>query len=166
MHAAEEDETATVQVPTSLVTKEAEAEAAPNNPRADTRAFIGQLRHLPQGEFLVAYSTLPGCVSFEYTGIGSLWLKIIASKIPVANESIEDLLTVVNQEMMEIANKESFEFQQPEKLARLNKLLFLKDLGMCGDCYYVELQGPLSESNCIVSYRLYVYKQDWKVGNC
>ena len=156
------DETDTALVPTSLVTREAEAEGASKNPRADTtRGFNVQLQHLPKkGNFLVAYSTLPGCVSLDYNDdelIGSLWLKIIASKVPVACESIEDLLTLVNEEMMEKANKEGFDFQQPEKLARLNKLVVLKDLGMCNDCYYVEeLQGPLS-SNFIVSHIQTIY---------
>ena len=90
------------------------------------------LQDLPkEGNFLVAYSTLPGCIANEYNGQlngqlkGSLWLEIIARRVQEEDVSIEDLLTIVNEELHSKCQKEGYHYQQPEKLARLNNRLFL-----------------------------------------
>ena len=85
------------------------------------------LLDLPQkGSFLVAYSTLPGCIANEYNGQmkGSLWLDIIARKLQ-EDETVENMLTDVNEELLSKCQKEGYDYQQPEKLVRLNKRLYL-----------------------------------------
>ena len=87
------------------------------------------LRKLPKkGNFLAAYSTLPGCKSHDIVEKGSLWLDILARKLPVKQASIDDVLTEVNGELLTLYQTEdNYEFQQPEKLSRLNKILYLLD---------------------------------------
>lgn len=86
------------------------------------------LQDLPkEGNFLVAYSTLPGCIANEYKGQikGSLWLDIIARKVQECDVSVEDLLTDVNEELLNKCREEKYDYQQPEKVSRLNKRLYL-----------------------------------------
>lgn len=74
---------------------------------------------------LVAYSTLPGCRSIDLYGIGSLWLKALAKHLPTSRETIEVLLTDVNKELLAHYREHGLEFQQPEKISRLNDRLYL-----------------------------------------
>ena len=89
-----------------------------------------------EGNFLVAYSTLPGCISNEYIGRGSLWLEILARHLMTSHETIEVLLTDVNMELLDFYRTHNLEFQQPEKLSRLNERLYLLG-GSSGDCKYI-----------------------------
>ena len=87
------------------------------------------LQKIPTEEScLIAYSTLPGCKSNEYTGDdfkGSLWLKFLAEQLQVNPASIEDLLTDVNEKLLEHCRKHDLEIQQPEKLVHLIRWLHL-----------------------------------------
>ena len=61
------------------------------------------LRKLPkEGNFLVAYSTLPGCRSNEFIGDrkGSLWLDILAQLLPAKHATIDDIPSDVNEELL------------------------------------------------------------------
>ena len=86
-----------------------------------------------KGNFLVAYSTLPGCIANDYKGIrkGSLWLEVLAKHLPVNRGSIEDVLTDANEELHNLCRRENFEFQQPVKVACLNRRLHLLDSHDC-----------------------------------
>jgi hypothetical protein len=87
------------------------------------------LQKIPtEGSCLIAYSTLPGCKSNEYNGDfkGSLWLRFLAEQLQVSAASIEDLLTDVNEELLNYSRKNNLEIQQPEKLVRLNRRLHMK----------------------------------------
>lgn len=77
----------------------------------------------PKGNFLVAYSTMPDYRSWEHPDEGGAWLKKLADKIQTSQSSIEDTLTEVNGELVEREGGEPM--QQPEKLSRLNKILYL-----------------------------------------
>lgn len=87
------------------------------------------LQKIPaKGSCLIAYSTLPGCKSNEYTGDfkGSLWLRFLAKRLKVTGDaSIEDLLTDVNEDLLAHCREHKLEIQQPEKLVRLNRRLKL-----------------------------------------
>ena len=95
----------------------------------------------PGGNFLVAYSTMPNYRSWEHPQEGGAWLKKLAEKIQTSQSSIDDVLTEVNQELVEREGGEPM--QQPEKRSRLNKILYLhpsKDEPgqsvICYQCWY------------------------------
>ena len=77
------------------------------------------------GSYLIAYSTLPGCKSNEYTGKGSLWLEFLAKHLQNNPEPIQVLVSDVNEELHNYYRKHNLEFQQPETLNLLNKRLKL-----------------------------------------
>ena len=82
-----------------------------------------------EGNCLIAYSTLPGCRSNDYTGRGSLWLEALAKHLTTSHETVEVLLTDVNKELFTYYREHKLEFQQPEKMARLNDRLYLLPRG-------------------------------------
>ena len=53
-----------------------------------------------------------------------------------SHETIEVLLTDVNMELLDFYRTHDLEFQQPEKLSRLNERLYLLG-GSSGDCKYI-----------------------------
>ena len=125
-----QNRTETVHVPNVVPTDKGNA-ANNSDSVSDAQEKGGHdipLRELPkEGNFLVAYSTLPGHVANEYRDKGSLWLEILASKLSIDSQlSLDDTLTQVNKELMEKCQKErGYVFQQPEKLGRLNDILYL-----------------------------------------
>ena len=122
-----QNHTETVLVPQPVTNKGIAPSASNDDPEIQTKGGLDvQLLQLPsEGNFLVAHSTLPGCISNEYRGKGSLWLEILANKLPVDNVSVEDLLTAVNGELQKICQRDGYRFQQPEKRTRLNEILYL-----------------------------------------
>lgn len=79
-----------------------------------------------EGNCLIAYSTMPEHKSYEQSGEGSIWITILAEMLCTSHASIEDILTKVNEKMME--KYQTFlqcPMQQPEKMSRLNKVLVL-----------------------------------------
>lgn len=72
------------------------------------------------GDILVAYATTPGYKAFEGTD-GGFWTTILAKKLVSSHNSIYDVLTEVNRELIDkIRIMQGPGFQQPELLGRLN----------------------------------------------
>ena len=78
------------------------------------------------GNFLVSFSTLPGCVSNDIRGDGSAWLKLLAEEIPVSDKSIDDVLTGLNKKLHTYYRQHNCDFQQPQKVSTLNDVLYLR----------------------------------------
>ena len=84
------------------------------------------LRLPPEGNYLIAYSTMPEHKSYEQSGEGSIWITILAEMLCTSHASIDDILTAVNGKMMEkYQTLLKCPMQQPEKISRLNKVLVL-----------------------------------------
>ena len=80
----------------------------------------------PEGNCLIAYSTMPEHMSYEQSGEGSIWITILAEMLCTSHASIDDILTAVNGKMMEkYQTLLQCPMQQPEKISRLNKVLVL-----------------------------------------
>ena len=79
-----------------------------------------------EGNFLVSYSTLPGCVANDIRGDGSAWLKLLAEEIPNSDKSVDDILTGINKRLHAYYRQHNCEFQQPQKMSTLNDVLYLK----------------------------------------
>ena len=131
-----EKRTEIVQVPKQSATNKGAALLDPKEPvRKGCHEILFSLPE--EGNFLVAYSTLPGCIANDFRGDGSLWLKLLAEEIPVSNKSIDDVLTGVNRKLHDFYREKKCEFQQPEKVSRLNDVLYLNGdnnhsyAGMC-----------------------------------
>ncbi len=82
---------------------------------------IDRIRVPGEGGFLVAYSTMSNCLAWEERK-GGAWLQRLAREITINTSSIEDVLTKVNNDMVD---DQPEKVQQPEKLSRLNKVVFL-----------------------------------------
>ena len=98
----------------------------------------------PEGNYLIAYSTMPEHKSYELLGKGGIWMTTLAEKICTSHDSIEDILATVSGEMMEryqAANQPPM--QQPERMSRLNKKLFLFPEAMNGDPMELDPTGML-----------------------
>ena len=84
------------------------------------------LRLPPEGNYLIAYSTMPEHKSYEQSGEGSIWITILAEMLCTSHASIDDILTAVNGKMMEkYQTLLQCPMQQPEKISCLNKVLVL-----------------------------------------
>ena len=79
-----------------------------------------------KGNFLVSFSTLPGCISNDIRGDGSAWLKLLAEEIPISNESIDNVLTGLNKKLHAYYRQHNCEFQQPQKVSTLLDILWLR----------------------------------------
>ena len=122
-----------VQVPRKSTKSKGKGEASPNRPTDSEElepmrkgGHENQFMIPNEGNFLVSYSTLPGCVANDIRGDGSAWLKLIADEIPNSDLSIEDVLTGLNKKLHAYYREHNCEFQQPEKMSRLNDILYLK----------------------------------------
>ena len=82
------------------------------------------------GDVLVAYATTEGYKALEGVD-GGFWTSILAKKLVSSPDSIYDVLTEVNRELIEkIQGIQGLTFQQPELLGRLNTTVhFLKESG-------------------------------------
>ena len=78
------------------------------------------------GDVLVAYATTTGYKAFEQFG-GGLWTSILAKKLVTSLNSVYDILTEVNKELITTIQKlpQAPSFQQPELLGRLNGIVNL-----------------------------------------
>ena len=90
--------------------------------------MVASMKEIPnKGGFLVAYSTMPQHKAYEDKQKGGLWFSTFVKLLQVKKYlslSIEDLLTEVNGEM-EREMQRSGKFQQPEKISRLSKIVYL-----------------------------------------
>ena len=85
----------------------------------------------PEGNFLIAYSTMPYYRSYELKGEGGLWMKNLAEKLCTSNQSIQDILSETNKELMEMFQAPEFRqsMMQPEYISRLHGRLCLQPEG-------------------------------------
>lgn len=86
-----------------------------------------------QGNFLVAYSTTPGRLSYEKKGSGGLWMSLLARKLESEDASVLDILTRVNTELVEMYQEpgQMGVVQQPELVSRLNEEVYLLRESRC-----------------------------------
>ncbi len=85
-------------------------------------SVIDRIRVPGEGGFLVAYSTMSNHLAWEGSK-GGAWLQKLAEEIRTnTTSSIEDVLTKVNSDLIKDTTRR---VQQPEKLSRLNELVFL-----------------------------------------
>ena len=84
------------------------------------------------GDVLVAYATTEGYKALEEAS-GGFWTSILAKKLVSSSDSIYDVLTEVNGELIKkIQVMQGPSFQQPELLGRLNTTVnLLKESGKC-----------------------------------
>ena len=84
-----------------------------------------------EGGFMLAYSTLPEHKSYEDPRNGGLWFSTLARLLSEKRHlcSVDNLLTQVNTEMKR--RMCGSQFQQPEKLSRLNKIVCLNPECSC-----------------------------------
>ena len=97
-----------------------------------------------EGNFLVAHSTMPGFQSYELKGEGGIWMAAVAKKLRTSQESVEDVLTEVNEELMEKYQTPEWRhcMQQPEKVSRLNRRVYLSPRAPQPVPTKVECTGP------------------------
>lgn len=105
----------------------------------------------PEGNFLVAYSNLPGYVSYEVQGKdnsgGGLWMSTLAKHLSESDMSIGDTLTSVNTELVNRyqtrAGKKAI--QQPVYESRLNVLVKLRELAGVYTCLHVHVASTTTQ---------------------
>ena len=85
--------------------------------------LVSTLQVPKQGNFLIAYSTMPEYQSYEVKGQGGIWITALAKKLKEENASVLDILTKVNKEMVCEFQRpgRGKSMQQPELLSRLNE---------------------------------------------
>ena len=81
-----------------------------------------------ESNFLVAQSTMPRHKAYENTKIGGIWFSTLAKFMLELEQkmSIDDILTNVNDHMMQQMQSCGEYFQQPDKHSRLNKIVYLR----------------------------------------
>ncbi|XP_065885155.1 uncharacterized protein [Dysidea avara] len=82
------------------------------------------------GDMLVAFATTPGYKAFEEEK-GGVWTNILTNKLVTSFNSIYDILTEVNKELIiKLQSAQMGSFQQPELIGRLNSIIcLLKESG-------------------------------------
>ena len=82
-----------------------------------------------KGNCLVAFSTMPKFEAYEDADRGGVWFSTLTEELGSLKRkcSIDDILTEVNKKMVaKLAEKmDCRQIQQPEKLSRLNKIVYL-----------------------------------------
>ncbi len=88
---------------------------------------VATLQVPDQGNFLLAHSTMPNYRAYELKGKGGIWMTSLARKLRTSRKSVEDILSEVNQDMMKLFQSPDWSgrMQQPEKLSRLNQIVYL-----------------------------------------
>ena len=83
------------------------------------------------GSWLVAYSTLPKQKSYEEQEKGGMWMSRLAKILRYDDSSVNDVLTIVNEELMKLyQEKKAYPLQQPEHHSTLNSRIFLQQEAM------------------------------------
>ena len=100
------------------------------NPDSTTNTGERQLRRVPStGNFLVACATMAEHYAYmRPDNLGSAWTQTLAAELKHKDNKEEDLegvLTKVNAKMVERAQKDHVEFQQPEKHSTLNRKVYI-----------------------------------------
>ena len=86
-----------------------------------------QMHRLPSvGNFLIACATLPKHYAYmKPDNLGSAWSQTLAAELKINTEDLESVLTKVTAEMVERAQRDQIEFQQPEKRSTLHKKVYI-----------------------------------------
>lgn len=81
-----------------------------------------------EGNFLLARSTMPMHKAYEDKKDGGMWFSVLADYLSELEKktSIDDILTKVNEKLLEMLQDRTEYTQQPEKLSRLNRLAMLE----------------------------------------
>ena len=94
-------------------------------------SLIDTLKVASEGEFLLSFSTMPSYKAFEEStttgGGGGVWFSSLVEALQMdeySGLSLDDLLTKTNKLMMSKLQDQRH-FQQPEKISRLNDIIFL-----------------------------------------
>jgi hypothetical protein len=127
-----EQPTQTTLVPRSNSVPGSGGSDSRGSPDSRGGSLVDMTKVCGDGNFLIAYSTLPKHKAYENTGSGGVWLSTLAELL-FQNKSLfslEYLLTEVNEEM--VNKMQGSSFQQPEKLSRLNGHLSLESNLMRG----------------------------------
>ena len=108
-------------------TQKMPAAAEPAALALDRGATVSLSQLVPgEGNYLIAYSTMPDYKAYEMTGRGGIWMTTVARKLRSSRASIDDVLTEVNQEMLKKFQEGKWDrMQQPEKVSTLNRKVFL-----------------------------------------
>ena len=89
----------------------------------------------PEGNFLVAFSTMPEYRSYEMKGEGGVWMTTLAEKLRTSQDYVEIILSDVRKELLEKYQSPGWtaRMQQPETLSRLNeKVCLARDIKSIG----------------------------------
>ena len=81
----------------------------------------------PEGNFLVAYSTMPEYHAYEMKGDGGVWMTTLAEKLRTSQDYVEVILSDVRKELLQKYQSPGWRarMQQPETLSRLNEKVCL-----------------------------------------
>lgn len=78
-----------------------------------------------EGNLLIAYSTVQGFHAYEESGLGGLWLPLVAEELKSDCE-VQIVFTRVNMKLRHKLQDRKYEYvQQPETIARLNEIVNL-----------------------------------------
>ena len=104
-------------------------------------SVIERIRVPEEGGFLVAYSTMSNHIAWESKKPGGTWMQKLAEGIRTnTTSSIDDVLTKVNSDLIKDPTRS---VQQPEKLSRLNDVVYLHPQGESSNTIYTGYFGIL-----------------------
>jgi hypothetical protein len=90
----------------------------------------GQWRVPSSGNFLIAYSTLPGMISYENTS-GGIWTQMLATELTKSSnidKTITEIVELVNIAVIEFCNAKHLNIQQPvAQLALTEEIKLLQE---------------------------------------
>lgn len=121
-----ESQTETIILPRSISTPNFENAGQRGGKLLPGRTIAGL------GGYLIAYSTIPKRKAYEIPGEGGIWLSTLAKQLREKQhlDSLDNLLTSVNEEILEKFQGAEKYFQQPVKHSTLNKIISLDPNGM------------------------------------
>ncbi len=109
------------------------------------------LKYPPQGNFLVAYSTVSDYEAYERIGGGGVWLSELAELLPTSNFPVESVVTQASTKVVEFFKHESQsgKMQQPEALIRLNGTYILTNMaGMSTVSLHIGTSSSAHNESC------------------
>jgi len=98
---------------------------------------VEEIRLPRNGNYLLAYSTLPGMKSFEDYRRGSFWMNILCDELLNNHEnSIQDILTIVNRKLI-LECKPNHCLQQPIFISCLNLVIHFGPTDETGNLIHI-----------------------------
>ena len=113
-----------------------------------------EIRLPSRGNYLLAFSTLPGMKSFEDNECGSFWMQLLCRAL-LENDgksSILDLLTVVNQKLILKFNEMISTLQQPIFMSCLNDVIRFERTYVEGNLLSKQVLTISCTVNCVMCY--------------